>query len=748
MMKLPLSSALAGFVISKILFSERGQNWIRKIINRKYNVNISIETVKLSLNRIKIIKLNFEDTKKEISLKAEYITVTFLVSFRGFRIKETLINNGEIVTLKTNVQPKRTHSEVTNQNTTQRLAQQLVKTIKRFVNKTPMILEFNNFKASIHLPSLRNIRLDVRHAVIAKGNGQKFDELNPILAKEQLFAMAEKDPKNLLSMSLESLQLRTGTDAISIESAQAQLNFHFQGGHSNNFQLAAKADNVKIDSDLFNNSSTVKLEAASLMVSGAYNGSGIIIDPISSFGFNKLLFCFSYDHPFSGCDLKKLTLKLNRCDFQSLLDSFPYFINRNIYTVKSAGGFGFEIKFQFKIESPTSHSFELKVLEEAVVKDFGKLDFEFLKYPFNHSIIEQKHKVGEIVLADTNPNFTSISNISKYCISTTLWCEDSDYYKHNGIEYDAIGFALHSNMVSGKFSRGGSTIVMQLIRNLFLGHQKFIYRKIEELMLTWLIGVAEIDKRRLLEIYFNIIEFGNGIHGIGAAAQYYFGKPPTELSLTESLVLSYVIPRPKFFHEALLDRSPQLISNLGKHLEVTSRTMLMNSVITYIEYRSVAYQVVFANDFGKYSLDHPTDNLHSVLTEVYFAALKLWAERYSHITSPFIICAYCANNDQLELYRQIRKNSGNVVTNEPLEESPHGSFPSLAFDIGFKDRYDQFDWSDHLFCKFAQIVQEIDVNKRVSWGGDFVSFKNICHFEMSEWKEFMTGANNHKINGH
>jgi membrane peptidoglycan carboxypeptidase len=87
---------------------------------------------------------------------------------------------------------------------------------------------------------------------------------------------------------------------------------------------------------------------------------------------------------------------------------------------------------------------------------------------------------------------------------------------------------------------------MQLVKNAFLSRQKTLTRKVEETLIVWMIENKHIiSKSRMLEVYFNIIEWGNGVYGIGEAARYYFGKSPAELTLGESIYLASIVPKPK-----------------------------------------------------------------------------------------------------------------------------------------------------------------------------------------------------------
>jgi hypothetical protein len=124
--------------------------------------------------------------------------------------------------------------------------------------------------------------------------------------------------------------------------------------------------------------------------------------------------------------------------------------------------------------------------------------------------------------------------------------EDPSFYGHNGFYTEAIRQSIAQNYIRKRFARGGSTISMQLVKNVFLSRQKTLSRKAEEILIVWLIENNQlIGKQRMLEVYFNIIEMGTNVYGIGEATRHYFGKTPAELTVGEGIFLANIVPRPK-----------------------------------------------------------------------------------------------------------------------------------------------------------------------------------------------------------
>lgn len=133
--------------------------------------------------------------------------------------------------------------------------------------------------------------------------------------------------------------------------------------------------------------------------------------------------------------------------------------------------------------------------------------------------------------------------IPKLLKNAVLISEDAAFYEHEGIDYFELKESIKRNLKEGKPARGGSTITQQLAKNLFLSTNKSYLRKLKEFFIAKRLE-KHLSKDRILHLYLNIIEFGKGIFGVGAASQYYFGKPVSNLNLSEIIRLVSVIPKP------------------------------------------------------------------------------------------------------------------------------------------------------------------------------------------------------------
>jgi monofunctional biosynthetic peptidoglycan transglycosylase len=143
-----------------------------------------------------------------------------------------------------------------------------------------------------------------------------------------------------------------------------------------------------------------------------------------------------------------------------------------------------------------------------------------------------------------NQTWVPLSDISPYLVKAVLIAEDDKFWSHEGFDYEAIQKALEKDMKAGRFKFGGSTISQQLARNLYLSPEKSLVRKMREAIITWRMEKI-LSKRRILELYLNLVEWGEGIFGVEAASRHYYGKPSSELTPQEAARLAAVLPNPR-----------------------------------------------------------------------------------------------------------------------------------------------------------------------------------------------------------
>jgi monofunctional glycosyltransferase len=156
------------------------------------------------------------------------------------------------------------------------------------------------------------------------------------------------------------------------------------------------------------------------------------------------------------------------------------------------------------------------------------------------------------VLQEKNPvaklrhRWVDYDKISLNLKRALVAAEDANFMEHEGFDWDAIQRAYEKNLKKGKIVAGGSTISQQLAKNLFLSERRSPWRKGEEAIITVMIE-AVMSKRRIFEIYLNIIEWGDGVFGAEAAARHYYKKSAASLDAWEAARLAAMVPKPRYY---------------------------------------------------------------------------------------------------------------------------------------------------------------------------------------------------------
>jgi len=138
----------------------------------------------------------------------------------------------------------------------------------------------------------------------------------------------------------------------------------------------------------------------------------------------------------------------------------------------------------------------------------------------------------------------SYGAISDHLKKAVLVSEDASFFDHPGIDLHEFKEAVKTDWESMSFKRGGSTITMQLAKNLYLTPSKNPLRKIREIMIAWQLERA-LSKKRIFEIYLNVVEWGYNIYGAEAAARHYFSKSAADLNTLEAATLAALVPNPR-----------------------------------------------------------------------------------------------------------------------------------------------------------------------------------------------------------
>jgi membrane peptidoglycan carboxypeptidase len=196
--------------------------------------------------------------------------------------------------------------------------------------------------------------------------------------------------------------------------------------------------------------------------------------------------------------------------------------------------------------------------------------------------------------------------VSPFLWKAILTSEDPRFFTHHGFMEKAFVNAAIADIKERRFARGGSTLSMQLVKNVFLNRQKTIGRKAEEMLIVWLIEnwlverTKTLTKERMFEIYLNIVEWGptkykwpsgkRGVYGVKEAALFYYGKRPSELNLDESLYLISIIPKPKYYRQSF-NSYGGLRGPTRWFFRLISDLMEQKGLITSSQHNNLSYSV-------------------------------------------------------------------------------------------------------------------------------------------------------------
>lgn len=276
-----------------------------------------------------------------------------------------------------------------------------------------------------------------------------------------------------------------------------------------------------------------------------------------------------------------LKLQIPKTKAQDFIDALPKGLFSHFEGMTATGNFRYQLDFKYNGKNPNALVFESKLQPEKLkITHYGAADLGKINSEFQYSAIEKGILQRPILIGSSNPFYTPLSEISPFLQKCVLTSEDPSFMRHRGFINEAFKQSIAKNIRTKKFARGASTISMQLVKNVFLTREKTLSRKLEEILLVYILENQRIaTKERMLEVYFNIIEWGPDVYGIGEAAQYYFQKKPSELTFKECLFLATIIPKPKGFMYRF-DGTQQPKKFAQQQFDFLTRLMLRRQLIT------------------------------------------------------------------------------------------------------------------------------------------------------------------------
>jgi len=243
---------------------------------------------------------------------------------------------------------------------------------------------------------------------------------------------------------------------------------------------------------------------------------------------------------------KLLPVTWNAGDFFS---SLPEGMFTSVNGLKASGILHYFLNFSVDLAVPDSLKFTTALTAENFrILEYGVDDYRKINGSFYHEVYERGKLKTAFIVGSDNSDFVPFDHISPFLRAAVMTSEDGSFFFHNGFNPEAFRESIVINIKESRFARGGSTLSMQLVKNVFLTRNKTLARKIEEALIVWLIENENlVSKKRMYEVYLNLIEWGPGVYGINQASMFYFNKKPHELNLQESIYLASIVPRPKLF---------------------------------------------------------------------------------------------------------------------------------------------------------------------------------------------------------
>lgn len=283
-----------------------------------------------------------------------------------------------------------------------------------------------------------------------------------------------------------------------------------------------------------------------------------------------------------------LGLKMRHMPAQFLFASLPEGAFEATRDIKAGGYLNYDLMFEVNTGRIDSLLFSSTLEGDHVkITQYGKTRLTMMNENFEYKAKEKGQVVRTFIVGDANPDFTALEQVSPYLRNALLTSEDGNFFYHKGFNESRFRESIIQNLKEKRFVRGGSTISMQLVKNVFLERKKTVTRKMEEALIVWLIENLRISsKERMYEVYLNVIEWGPGIYGIGEASRFYFAKKPSELNLNESIFLASIVPRPKGY-KYCFDENGVLRDYVLDFYRVVSNFMVKKELITQREFEEL-----------------------------------------------------------------------------------------------------------------------------------------------------------------
>jgi hypothetical protein len=339
----------------------------------------------------------------------------------------------------------------------------------------------------------------------------------------------------------------------------------------------------------------VRIDSASAEMILTAADSSLMIGTGSAVKVNRITMNLTAEVTVAASEVVSLHVEIPPTQADAFFNSLPQGLFSSLKGIQAKGTLSYNLDLDLNTANPDTVKFNSDLNSKNFrISRFGAEDLTLMSRPFMYEARENDRLVKVIETGTANPSFTPFASIPPLLVSCILTAEDGTFYHHRGFNEEAFRKSIATNIKQKRFARGGSTISMQLVKNVHLNRNKTISRKVEEALLVWIIENQGLcSKERILEVYLNIIEWGPGIYGIHEAAHYYFDKEPSALTLEECIYLSSIIPNPKAFRYSF-DKEGMLRERLAGYFKLVAGRLRGKEIITQEQLDSLTFNVTLA----------------------------------------------------------------------------------------------------------------------------------------------------------
>ncbi|MBE0390383.1 transglycosylase domain-containing protein [Flavobacterium sp. PL002] len=563
---LMLLALVTGFFIFRDTLLQQAIQKVSSKLDQKYNSKFTVEKAEFNgLTGIKLTKITLvpKDADTLFDIRKMETSVNFWHLFSGdIQLGTLKINNGLVQLIQKGDRKnfaaflKKDSNEVAT-NDKRDYAAFAYRIISKVLNLIPTDMKIENLKFKID-DNGKKAFIDIQDLVLANSNMETAINVQTNTFSQRWKIKGFADPRNKKA-DLRFFNRDTGAIKVPYFDERYNLIASFDSIRLNIENIDRSGNELHIDgfTSIVNlKINHPKIAAKDVVIKNArfdyrllLGSDFVAVDSSSTAQFNSIKFRPYLSYETESDTIYKLKVNIPKMKAQDFINSLPDGLFTHFQGMEAEGNFDYKLDFKFNKNKPDQLVFDSNINKENLkITKYGEANLNKLNGEFIYRAIIKEVLQRPILVGNANANYTPMSAISPYLKKCVLTTEDPSFFSHHGFINEAFKQSIVKNIKTKKFARGASTISMQLIKNVFLTREKTVSRKLEEILLVYILENNRIvSKERMLEVYFNIIEWGPNIYGIGEASKFYFQKTPDQLNFNECLYLARIIPSPKKF---------------------------------------------------------------------------------------------------------------------------------------------------------------------------------------------------------